>query len=145
MKRFESGGRGVVDASVVVKWFVEEEHSRESRLLRDAYAAGLVDLSAPAILPFEVVNALKYSGAFSEEELKEVAKILADLQISLHSFEEVADRAVEIAVRKGLTIYDASYVALALQLGAPLYTADGKLLAKIANLNVGKHVSEFRL
>ncbi|MEM4853129.1 MAG: type II toxin-antitoxin system VapC family toxin [Thermofilum sp.] len=76
MKRFESGGRGVVDASVVVKWFVEEEHSRESKLLRDAYAAGLVDLSVPAILPFEVVNALKYSGAFSEEELKEVAKIL---------------------------------------------------------------------
>ncbi|MEM4853128.1 MAG: type II toxin-antitoxin system VapC family toxin [Thermofilum sp.] len=69
----------------------------------------------------------------------------SDLQISLHSFEEVADRAVEIAVRKGLTIYDASYVALALQLGAPLYTADGKLLARIANLNVGKHVSELRL
>lgn len=91
MRRFEGGGRSVVDASVVVKWFVEEEYSRESKLLRDAYAAGLVDLSAPTILPYEVVNALKYSGAFNEEELKEVAKILTDLQIDLHGFEEVAE------------------------------------------------------
>ena len=145
MRRFEGGGRSVVDASVVVKWFVEEEYSRESRLLRDAYAAGLVDLSAPTILPFEVVNALRYSGAFNEEELKEVAWILADLQIDLHGFEEVADRAIEIAVRRGLTVYDASYVALALQLDAPLYTADEKLLAKIASLNIGKHISEFHV
>ena len=54
----------VVDASVVVKWFIEEEFSREARLLRDAYADGLVDIVTPSLLPYEVLNALKYSGAF---------------------------------------------------------------------------------
>ena len=39
-------GEVVVDASVVIKWFVEEEYSREARLLRDTYANGLVDLAA---------------------------------------------------------------------------------------------------
>jgi predicted nucleic acid-binding protein len=31
----------IVDAYVVVKWFVEEKYSRESRLQRDAYVNGL--------------------------------------------------------------------------------------------------------
>ena len=44
----------VVDASIVVKWFVEEEWSREARMLKDDYAAGEVDLIAPALMPFEV-------------------------------------------------------------------------------------------
>ncbi|MEM2410812.1 MAG: hypothetical protein QXF87_09835 [Thermofilaceae archaeon] len=46
-----------------------------------------MDLSAPTILPFEVVNALKCSEAFNEEELKEATRTLADLQTNLHSFE----------------------------------------------------------
>jgi len=33
----------VTDASAVVKWFVEEEYSREARLLRDTYVDGLID------------------------------------------------------------------------------------------------------
>jgi len=104
-----------------------------------------VDLSAPTILPFEVVNALKCSEAFNEEELKEATRTLADLQTNLHSFEKVAERTIKIAVRRGLTIYEASYVALVLQLHSPPYTADEKLLTKIANLNVGKHISEFHV
>ena len=48
----------VVDASVVVKWFVGEEYSREARLLRDAYASGLIDVAAPSLPPDE--SALPY-------------------------------------------------------------------------------------
>ena len=43
----------VVDASVVVKWFVEEEYGREARLLRDAYVNGLIDLIAPSLPPMK--------------------------------------------------------------------------------------------
>lgn len=46
------GGRVVVDASIAVKWFIIEEYSKEARLLRDAYAEGLIDLAAPELLPF---------------------------------------------------------------------------------------------
>jgi len=42
------------------------------RLLRDAYAIEVLDLVAPSILPYEVLNALKYSGGFGEDELKEI-------------------------------------------------------------------------
>jgi len=141
-----AGAQVVVDASVVVKWFVEEERSREARLLRDAYVNGLVDLAAPELLPFEVLNALKYSGAFGEDELKEVARTLDDFQITLHSLRgELAWRTVELSMRKGLTIYDASYVALAESLGSMLYTADDRLVRRIGELSLVRDVADFKV
>ena len=138
-------GRAVVDASVVVKWFVEEEHSREARLLRDAYASGLIDLAAPSLLPYEVINALKHSGAFGEDELKEVARVLEDYQIALYDLVGgVAERAIEIAMRRGVTVYDAAYVALAYELDAVLYTADERLLRRVGRERVA-HIAEFWL
>ncbi len=127
----EMEGKVVVDASVVVKWFVEEEHPREARLLRDAYASGVIDLACPSLLPYEVLNALKYSGAFGEEELKEVAETLDDFQLTLYDLSgELAKKSVELAMRKGITIYDASYAALAELLEVDAYTADEELLRK---------------
>ncbi|RLE77115.1 MAG: PIN domain nuclease [Thermoprotei archaeon] len=138
-------GRAVVDATVVVKWFVEEEHSREARFLRDAYASGLIDLAAPSLLPYEVINALKYSGAFGEDELKEVARALEDYQIALYDLVGgVAQRAIEIAMRRGVTVYDAAYVALAYELDTVLYTADERLLRRVGRERVA-HIAEFRL
>ncbi len=136
----------VVDASVVVKWFVEEEYTREALMLRDAYREGLVDLIAPSLLPYEVLNALKYSGAFGEDELKDIAGILDSLQITLYDIEgDYSAETVKVAMRKGLSIYDASYVALAVIEQAMLYTADEKLLRRISDLGVGRHIREYKL
>jgi len=140
------GKEVVVDASVVVKWFVEEEYSREARLLRDAYANGLIDVTAPSLLPYEVLNALKYSDAFGEEELKEIAITLEDFQITLFNLQgELAVKSIELAMRRGLTIYDASYVALAQILNTELYTADEKLIRKTQGLNIVKHITQFKI
>jgi len=133
----------IVDASVVAKWFVEEDFSKEARLLMKKYIDGLVDLAAPNIMPYEVINALKYSRAFGEEELKRVAETLEYFQVALHMFSgELASKAIEIAMRKGLTIYDSSYIALAHKQNSILYTADQKILRKTDGKNV-KHISQF--
>jgi len=50
----------VVDASVVVKWFVEEENSSKAIEIRDKYVNAELKLIAPEILLFEVLNALFY-------------------------------------------------------------------------------------
>ena len=140
------GGQVVVDASVVVKWFVDEEYSREARLLRGAYVDGLIELNAPDLLPYEVLNALKYSGAFGEEELKEVAEVLEDYQFSLYGLKgKLAALAVEVSMRKGMTVYDGSYVALAEMLNSTLYTADERLILKVRDPKVVKHVKEFSI
>ena len=135
----------VVDTSVVVKWFVEEEYSREARLLRNAYADNLINIAAPSLLPYETLNALKYSGAFGEEELKDIARVLEDFQFTLFNLQsELATKSIELAMRKGVTIYDASYVALAQILGVELYTADEKLIKKM-QMDTTKHIAQFKI
>jgi len=137
-------GKIVVDASVVVKWFVEEKYSKEALIIRDSFTEGLIDIIAPSLLYFEVLNALKYSGAFGEDELKKVARILEDYQFTIYELRGAyAEKAVEIAMRKGITIYDASYVALALIEETELYTADEKLLTKTQDLEATKHLRNF--
>ena len=131
---------------MVVKWFVEEKYSKEALMIRDSFIEGLVDIVVPSLLYFEVLNALKYSGAFGEDELKKVARILEDYQFTLYELEGAyAEKAVEIAMRKGITIYDASYVALALIEGVDLYTADEKLLTKTQDLKITKHLKNFKI
>ncbi len=59
----------VVDASVIVKRYLEEEYQREALLIRDRYTEGAIFLHAPALLPYEVLNALRYGNVYNAEEL----------------------------------------------------------------------------
>ncbi len=141
-----AGEKVVDDASVVVKWFISEEYSDYAKHLRDAYVNGLIDIVAPTLLLYEVLNALKYSTIYGEDELKEIAKILEDYQFTLYDLKgNYAYKTMEIAMRKGITIYDAAYVALALILGIDLYTADEKLVRKAHGLPHIKYISSFRI
>ena len=124
----------VVDASVVVKWYIPEQHHEQARGLRDAYLDGTFDLFAPALMPFEAVNALRYSGYYDGERLEEASKSLPEYGIDLVPFNETGPVA-EIATNFGITIYDAAYVALAQKLDTKAYTADGNLLDGLE----GKH------
>ena len=134
----------VVDASVVVKWFVQEEWSEEAGALKEDYAAGKVDLIAPSVMPFEVLNALRYSGAFNEYELIEAAEALEDFQITLYGLEgNYAKETVKLAMRRGITIYDASYIALAIVRRAVLWTADEKLLKKLEDISNVAHIRDY--
>jgi predicted nucleic acid-binding protein len=46
----------VVDSSVAVKWFIEEDHSTEAQRVYDQYAAGRFRLLAPDSICVEVGN-----------------------------------------------------------------------------------------
>jgi len=120
--------RVVADASVIVKWFVDEIHSEMARKLRDEYINGSIEIIAPELMPYEVLNALKYTKLFTKEELVMIAKSLTLYGFRLYPLAgKIAERTVEIAMERDLTIYDASYIALAEDQNAKLYTADKKL------------------
>jgi len=134
----------VVDACVIVKWFVDEEHSKVARLLRDSYVNGLVEIAVPALMPYEVLNALKRSGAYGKDELKEIAEVLEDYQFETYELSgDLAKSTIEIAMGKRLTIYDASYVALAGKLETVLYTADDEIIRKIRDENLVRHIRHY--
>jgi predicted nucleic acid-binding protein len=117
----------VVDTSTVVKWYIPEQHHEQARALRDDFLNGKHDLCAPALMPFEALNALNYSGHYDGERLQEAAHSLENYGIDLVSFGSVGPLA-EITDTVGITAYDAAYVALALERDATAYTADGNLL-----------------
>jgi len=60
----------VVDASVVAKWYLEEEYTEKALKLRDMHVNGEIELTAPELLLFEVLNAIRYSGVFPVGELR---------------------------------------------------------------------------
>jgi predicted nucleic acid-binding protein len=117
----------VVDASVVAKWYVPETHHERARALRDDYLEGKHDLVAPALMPFEVVTALKYSGHYDGDRLVEASTTLPEYGIDLVPYRKLGPVA-EVAVDLDVTLYDASYVALADTTDSTAYTADGRLL-----------------
>lgn len=83
------------------------------------------ELFAPHLLAFEatnVVRRLELAGIVSADQAAQAHADLRDLYISYWPYELLAERAWQL--RKNLTLYDASYVALAELIGAPLLTLD---------------------
>jgi len=120
----------VVDTSTVVKWYIPEQHHEQARALRDDFLNGKHDLCAPALMPFEAVNALNYSGHYDDERLREAATSLDNYGIELVSFGSVGPIA-EITNTVGITAYDAAYVGLAVERDATAYTADENLVQDV--------------
>lgn len=112
-----------IDASVVIKWFVPERDHEAARQLRDAYLDGHIEqLVAPSLLPYEVVNGLRFHDYVSHSIVEEVAEVLSGYGISITPFRELSN-IVGIAFENQLTVYDAAYVALLDRVDC-LYTAD---------------------
>ncbi len=135
----------IADASVVVKWYLEEEYSGEALRLRDDYISGLINIAAPELMPFEVVNAVKYSRRdVSLEKLKMIIESLSLYGFKLYRLKgEYALRTIEASVENDITIYDASYVGLAILLNTTLYTADEHLINKLKQ-RYRKHVKHIK-
>jgi len=134
----------VSDASIIVKWFIDEEYSDRALKLRDMHVNGEVHIVAPELMPFEVLNALRYSGLFTVEEIKLAANSLLSYGIGLYPLDmEFAEETVEIALSKDVTIYDAAYLALARKLKVVFYTADKDLIKKFGEeyAEIAIHVS----
>ena len=119
----------VADASVVVKWFVEEDRSDLALLLRDDFVAGDVDLHAPVLLPFEVLNALRFTPEYPSDRCERVQIALDGYGFHLHPLQgELGRRAIASAYAEDLSVYDAAYLELARLMEVQLVTDDSALI-----------------
>lgn len=133
-----------VDASVVAKWFVEEEHTDKALQLRDDYVSRAVEIASLDLLPFEVLNALRYNPDLGEDELKRAARALEGYSLWLFPLSaELAERSLENALRYGITIYDSAYISLGEVRGIPVYTADQRLIKKAGDQTL-RHISKYK-
>lgn len=139
----------VVDANVIVKWFVPEEYSEFAEAILDDHLDGRIIVTAPSYALLEVMNALrKYvvRGIMRPTDVLESLDILAEIKVCFRDVDGgLLKKAVEYAFAKGVTVYDAYYIVLAKSIDAPFYTADDKLLRQLSGSeSIVKHVREYK-
>ena len=127
----------VVDASVVIKWFVREEHTDRALALVDRAAGGEVELSIPDFCLAECSNVIwrlvTKQRTLSPHWGETVMAQLAELPIEGVPSRDLIGTAYRVAVETGTTVYDAMYVSLAEALGATFVTADRRLCNQLSD------------
>jgi predicted nucleic acid-binding protein len=116
----------VIDSSVAYKWFSSREESRVSEALEllAGHAAGELLLAAPAHMPAEVVNGLRYS-RIDAAAVHTAIEGLSEAEIVTVPLDtELLSSALDLALAYDLTMHDALFPALAVRLGCELVTAD---------------------
>jgi len=123
----------VLDASVVIKWFRAEgeRHVQPARSLRAAFEAGELTAFAPALLRLEIVNVAGRLWHWDESALTDLAIGLDGL-----GFELTEPDLVRVAywTARGLTAYDAAYVAVAEGIQTRLITDDDLIIATAGHI-----------
>jgi len=129
----------VVDASVGIKLFVKEE-------LKDVAESLFVIVTAspearryvPDLFFAECANVLwkyVYRCGYSEAEARRNLSGLFALDLARISTPTLVPEALKIATAHSISVYDACYVATADLVGAPLITADQRLVKRLAKSN----------
>jgi predicted nucleic acid-binding protein len=125
--------RYITDASVAVKWFVEEQETQTALKLKQLYENGEVDLEAPSLIGYEVASALRFHPKVSLTltQFRAVREALDQMQISREPNEREWNMAFRLSLENTLSIYDAVYVAFAVSGQSKMVTADASLLSKL--------------
>ncbi len=122
----------VVDASVAVKWFVEENLRQEARLLvKQGH-----ELVSPDFILIETAN-IAWKKALRREIGKDQARTIVaaipQYVPTLYPSSELMDRALELALALDHPVYDCLYLSCADIVDGVLITADEKLCEVMRN------------
>ena len=119
----------VIDASIAVKWVVEEEGTPQALALRQQ-----TKLIAPELLVAECANILwkkAARGELSNEEAILAAKLLQSAEVELLPMRSLFETASSLAIELDHPAYDCIYLALAVENDCPFVTADERFLRKL--------------
>ncbi len=128
----------VLDNSVVCGWFLENQATPYAdsiiERLRDDRAA------VPALWELEFTNVLRSAclrQRMTAEAAQRVIAQIVSLPIDVDRQPVPAGELLALALRFGLSTYDAAYLELALRMQLPLATGDGPLRAAALAAGVG--------
>jgi len=86
------------------------------------------EIVVPDLLLYEISNALRYNNEFSVSDISKAVDSIIDIGITITVPERnLLDKAVVMARKENITVYDAVYIALASEINAKFITADEKL------------------
>ena len=140
--------RIVIDASVVLKWYLsDEEHGDRALNILDGHASDHFSLHAPALLEFEVANGLaiaKRRARVGDDDALKAMEGFTELGIGLYPLSPLFRKVLNYSDRYNISTYDAAYVALADDLKTQVVTADKRLFNSTRKLRLVKWIGEFR-
>lgn len=129
----------MVDASVGLKWYLNETHAAVARLLLN----GKEELSVPHLFFTEIGNALWKRWRrreISTEGMVATVEAIEAVRLTVWADRELLWDAVAIALRRGCSVYDSLYLALADKIDGRLVTADRRLVNSLAGTEGAQRV-----
>jgi predicted nucleic acid-binding protein len=128
-------GKIVVDSSVVIKWFVPEPLSAESRRVLDGYQSGSFMLIAPDLLAAEIGNIVwkkyRFQG-LAKADAEQIITSFREVDIEFTPAAELLSEALRIAMIHERTVYDSLYIALSERENCDYITADKTLVNEMS-------------
>ena len=117
----------VVDASVVIKWVktAGEPQVAAARRIRTQHRSGALTAVAPSFLYLEILNVAARKWKWPLGRLNRLAARMRDLNLII---DEPSLERIAFWTDKGLTAYDACYVAVAELRKTVLVTTDAELI-----------------
>jgi predicted nucleic acid-binding protein len=133
----------VLDTSVIYKWYVDEEDTPKALTLFNEFKTGRINLSIPDLVFYELANSLRYNPRNTEKDVEEVMENLSDLSLDIVIVTTgLIKNAIRLAYKYDITIYDATFAALAQDLEFEFVTADERLYKQIKKLPFVKLLRE---
>ena len=129
----------VVDASLVVQLYFEEDHSAEAEWL---FRQNKV-LFAPDMIWPECANAIwkrLRRGNLSKADATDIANRVFRLPLCIHASVDLIQDALKLAIEFDRTVYDSLYVALAVKTDSTMVTTGCRLVNTLAGSPLEKYV-----
>ena len=130
--------RLVIDASIAIKWVVEEEGTEAALALRNK-----AELIAPDLIIAECANILwkkVQRDELSESEALIAARLLQSGNVEILATRSLLEMATRLAIELGHPAYDCIYLALAIQGDCRFVTADKSFVRKISSAPLADRV-----
>ena len=119
----------VIDASIALKWVVQEDGTNQALVLRQH-----AKLIAPDLLVPECANILwkkVQRKELTRDEALLAARLLQGAEIELLPTRSLLEQAARIAIELDHPAYDCLYLALAMENGCRFVTADERFIRKL--------------
>lgn len=139
----ESKKNYVLDASVILKWFLKDEIDEIKAVsFKERFVQGKIEIIVPSLVYYEVLNIISLKVPKEASKIFSLLQMLKMTEVKLSS--DLIRRAIDLVQKTaGIAFYDAVYHALAIETGSVFVTADEKYFKKARKSKYIKFLSEF--
>jgi predicted nucleic acid-binding protein len=131
--------RLVLDASVAIKWVVQEIYTEAAVRLAESEPSWVI----PDLFHAEVGNVpwkKARRGEMNEQDAVKALALLLSLEMNVRESRALLTYALPIALQFHCTVYDALYLSVAVDENCPLVTADQTLFSVFSKTPLERHL-----